>query len=220
MNEKTTKKINLSTLLLILCLIIIIVLGVFIYKILDNLQTLINNSSNELNTDNTNVSILENNNSLNELEADNTKISISENNISTNDLIGYEFDDFCSLVLINVNGTLYYSLDKHNEISNNSYSAEYTKLDENVKRIKSVRIGSDQSNSYFIIKNDGSVYELNVGYDSDLTNPRIIYNLEKSLNQYKIDDILSAEGVSGSESGLIIKATLIDGQTIDINTVK
>ncbi len=88
------------------------------------------------------------------------------------------------------NGVLYYldvnSIETMNYIS--PCKENYKKIDTEVKRIKTLTLGSDTTNNYLIIKEDGTVKSLNIKKDG------ISYETYETLSDYKVDDITNFDG--------------------------
>ena len=87
-------------------------------------------------------------------------------------------------------GVLYYldvnSIETMNYIS--PCKENYKKVDTGVKRIKTLTLGSDTTNNYLIIKEDGTVKSLNIKKDG------ISYETYETLSDYKVDDITNFDG--------------------------
>jgi len=161
-------KFSLSKCFLFIAIIVIVVMACFMY-----------NFSNEKN-------ILEN-----EILVLKEKINSLEHSIPTEDLFAVDYNEIGAsqsnpyIVKIS-NGDLYY-LDKNKIDTIKYYSPceeDYIKIDSNVKRIKSLTLGTDTSIDYLIIKNDGSVKSL-IG--------KTIESYDK-LKDYTVEDIIDFDG--------------------------
>ena len=147
--------------------------------------------------------------------------------IPASDLVAYEFsiidDDGCDGVVFEVeDGTLY----GMSYVDADTYLASrhfYTnvgnkkiKVLDNVKRIKSFALGSSEETTFLAILNDGTVKS--VGADIFKTG-KISASDFTYLKNYKVDDIISAEGFAGPGGYISFKVKLIDGTTKNLKTV-
>lgn len=99
---------------------------------------------------------------------------------------------------ISNNDLYYYDLENKN----------YVKMDSDVKRIKTARLGAQHAGTYFlVIKNDGTVKLIN----NDVNNS---YEIFEPFKDYKVDNITNIE----RKENYIVKATikLIDGSTQEV----
>ena len=99
---------------------------------------------------------------------------------------------------ISNNDLYYYDLENKN----------YVKMDSDVKRIKTARLGAQHAGTYFlVIKNDGTVKLIN----NDVNNS---YEIFEPFKDYKVDDITNIE----RKDNYIFKANikLTDGSTQEV----
>jgi hypothetical protein len=147
--------------------------------------------------------------------------------IPASDLVAYEFiiidDDGCDGVVFEVeDGTLY----GMSYVDADTYLASrhfYTnvgnkkiKVLDNVKRIKSFALGSSEETTFLAILNDGTVKS--VGADIFKTG-KISASDFTYLKNYKVDDIISAEGFVGPSGYISFKVKLIDGTIKNLKTI-
>lgn len=105
------------------------------------------------------------------------------------------------------NGTAYY---KHSRKILDSEANDFLKtqkLEEGVGRVKIFSLGTDVSDTVFLILQDGTVKRMS--YDSDLKE----FDLFKG---YEVEDIISAEGNYGPGNGVKYKILLKDGTIKEI----
>ena len=198
MDDKKQIQISLSILFLIIAIIIIVIMAYFIHVILNkknisenqniNLTAKVNSLENTLSS-----MKVESKNEINNATNNSENINNSNTLIPIEDLFGIDYNAFTNKNNTGIakisDGNLYY-LDTA-KIDRIAYIAPcneyYTKLDSDVKRIKSVTLGSDTSIDYLVIKNDGSVKLL------ISTNPQS-YEIYDELKDYKVDDITNFDG--------------------------
>ena len=185
--ENKEAKISLGT---AICIFIIVVLLVVIVAMYCKLNDKLENSANA-----NRVPELEQNKSINKEENALQENQTEKEEVPVEDLYAIDYnaikDNDVNIALAKIsNGTLYY-LDV-NSIETMNYMSpckeNYKKLDTEVKRIKTVTLGTDTSNNYLIIKNDGTVKSLNIKKDG------VSYEEYKELANYKVDDILEFDG--------------------------
>ena len=146
--------------------------------------------------------------------------------IPASDLVAYEFntdDNGCDGVVFEVEDGILYGM---SYVDADSYLASrnfYTnvgnkkvKVLDNVKRIKSFALGTSEETTFLAILNDGTVK--NVGADIFKTG-KISASDFTMLKDYKIDDIISADGYVGPNGYLTFKVKLVDGTTKELKVL-
>ncbi len=129
------------------------------------------------------------------LKENDTIINKNIENIPTEDLFAIDYNSIkinnenpCLAKISN--GDLYYLDTK--QIDTIKYflpsEEDYVKIDTNVKRIKSLTLGTDTSIHYLVIKIDGTVKLLRIN------TADVQYEIYEELKDYKIDDITGFDG--------------------------
>ena len=163
------------------------------------------------------------------IEEMNSKIQINQSdiketenvkdNISTNDLFALDKQDM--LLAKIVDGDLFYwlgnSSDNSTFFTTTSSESFYTKVDSNVRRIKTFMLGTDTSISFLAIKEDGSVYIMKVAYDDNMKNRTLKYEEYEPFKGLQIDDIILIRGYAGVSVGVNATVKLLDGTEINVN---
>lgn len=170
-------KSNLLTVFLIISIITIILMSFFIYHILKENDTIINKNIENIPTEDL--------------------FAIDYNSIKINN------ENPCLAKISN--GDLYYLDTK--QIDTIKYflpsEEDYVKIDTNVKRIKSLTLGTDTSIHYLVIKIDGTVKLLRIN------TADVQYEIYEELKDYKIDDITGFDGET-------FTLKLLDGTTKNV----
>jgi hypothetical protein len=167
----------------------------------------------------------ESSNTVNSNEVSNSNTTVEKcttpEQIPVGDLYVYAFDGGYGEALKVDNGTLYGRTSKDEagmfttydyEFSEYDKTRAFTKILDNVKRIKSYNFGTDTSVTYLAILNDGTVKEIVVDHHK---NTFKVVDFDE-LKGYKVDDITYAWSVRGTTSdykGPFFKWTLklVDG---------
>lgn len=196
MEEDKKIKISLSTFFLIIAIIVIIIMSFFIYTILNENKI----AKTETNTLKDKVNNLESKLSGMKVpenkEENEVTINKTSESIPTEDLFAIDYNIINGMETINPclakisNGDLYYlDTKKIDTIKYYSPCEEYyVKVDSDVKRIKSLTLGTDTSIQYLVIKTDGTVKLLGI------ETSKIQYEIYNELKDYKIDDITNFDG--------------------------
>lgn len=136
----------------------------------------------------------------NSLSKEEAKQEVEENNIPDNDLYAQGNEYFVFIE----NGTAYY---KHSRKIIDTEAKDFLKtkeLEKNVKRVKIFNLGTDPSDTVFLILEDGTVKR--ISYSSDLEQ----FDL---LKDYEVEDIISVEGTYYPGNEVKYKVLLKDGIT-------
>ena len=126
--------------------------------------------------------------------------------VSIEDLFGV---DSQSKIIVKVSNNELYYYKGEELITNSLIESEYKKIDSDVKRIKTVNLGTDTTVTFLAIKNDGSVYSLRYDYEAQ----NVVYEKYMPLSDIEVDDIISVRGFYGEKSGINAEIKKIDGNT-------
>lgn len=199
MDEKKSIKVSLGTTICIFIIILLIVaLGVVYY-----LGYVKNNEKiNEL--ENKTISLEKAKNQLeNQVSNLQTKNTKEEDKVLDKDLYAQGSEYFVFIE----NGTAYY---KHSRKIIDSEAKDFVEtkdLAKNVKRVKIFNLGTDISDTVFLILEDGTVKTFS--YNNDLQEFKL-------LKDYKVEDILSAEGEYYPGNSVTYRILLKDGTTKEV----
>lgn len=127
-------------------------------------------------------------------------------NVSIEDLFGV---DSQSKIIVKVSNNELYYYKGEELITNSLIESEYKKIDSDVKRVKTVNLGTDTTVTFLAIKNDGSVYSLRYDYEAQ----NVVYEKYMPLSDIEVDDIISVRGFYGEKSGINAEVKKIDGNT-------
>ena len=188
--EKKTIKINLSTFFLILAIIVICIMGYFIYKLNND----ITKATNQVSQLNNKITLLESDESKHteenviskNTEANTTAIKETEKQLNVNDIIALGYNNIVFLV----NGKPYYIpvFDRDNNYDNYKIN-EVKNVSGKVSKIRMFSLGTDPSESTFLVYEDGHIESLS--------------NMEKGLEAHQgvldstknIVDIVEENGI-------------------------
>ena len=96
-----------------------------------------------------------------------------------------------------------------------SASANYKKLLDNVKRIKTFHVRTDVMPTFYAILNDGTVKVIAIPIDDPSYTVKVS---DKSIfDGYKVDDILSTKGEGYEEHSVTFELKLQDGSTVKVS---
>lgn len=139
---------------------------------------------------------------------DKTNQNLEEEKVSDKDLYAQGNEYFVFIE----NGTAYYKYStKYGEFQADSSLKNIIKLDENIKRVKIFNLGSDISDTVFLILEDGTVKEC----VRDRDNKTNIVSEFELFKDYKIEDILSIDGTYAPGDNVEVKYEILlkDGTT-------
>lgn len=171
---KENKRKNIYIIIFVITTIVASCIAVYFGVVKNNYEKELNNLKAKIEEMNSKIQI----NQSYIKETENVK-----DNISTNDLFALDTQDM--LLAKIVDGDLFYwlgnSSDNSTFFTTTSSESFYTKVDSNVRRIKTCMLGSDTSISFLAIKEDGSVYIMKVAYFIENNKISIlIHNSEKT----------------------------------------
>ena len=210
MENKREIKVKLSTVIAIFEFIIILALLIGVcYLISTNRVSIVKNEKEKQqinNMENTEKVPLTNGGTSteNSLPTEEAKQEVKENSIPDNDLYAQGNEYFVFIE----NGTAYYKYSKkYGEFQADQGLKNIIKLDENVKRVKLFNLGTDISDTVFLILEDGTVKS--ISRNSELKQ----FDL---LKDYEVEDIISVEGTYYPGNEIKYKVLLKDGTIKEI----
>ncbi len=221
MKEKNVAKINVSTILLVVAIIVIITMGYFVYKLynektietdkvsklnskineLENVQKNTDDSSEKINDENAQTSS-SNTNNTNEYRSNFSKSvvkELGEDNMIYVDLSGYDDNNGTGYVSINNKHEAYIYLSTVKEYSS---ANNLKKISDNVVNAWYCEEGQAAGNSFIMfLKEDGTVTYVRFRTNNTTNWKTVFESEEKELQGITdISDIVKIEG--GDEKGI------------------
>ena len=196
--ESKTQKSG-AGLYIFLILLLIIALGIVYYL------GLVKNNEKISKLENKKIALEKD---INQLESQvknvQTKNSTEEDKVLDKDLYAQGNEYFVFIE----NGTAYYKYSKkYGEIEADEGLKNILELDKNIKRVKIFNLGTDISDTVFLISNDGIVKAISRNYDLKIFEP---------LKDYKVEDIISVKGDYYPGNKITYNILLKDGTTKEV----